>query len=243
MKKKKPFLLPVNTNDNSCEFQITSTVTQNSGTYEMVFLATENQIVDNNIDTVRMVFVSNTMQGVVIDNFIEDCVLEEELDANFQTVYDELLDLKQYLEEGLKSDEFKGISYIPSVDENGVISFERSDGKDEDLPEPRNITGPTGPYYIPKIQEGVLSFEKSVYDIPDVESVDLFKIITDLSNEYLSEHVDEITDEYLDAHLTAAASAAVDAKFKWSWDPDTQTLYIETENLESTPQPIDGVKF
>lgn len=155
IKKKKPFLLPVNKNGDSCEFQITSTVTKNAGTYEMVFLATENQIVDDDIDTIRMVFISNTMQGIVTDNFIEDCVLEEEMDPNFQTVYDELLDLKQYFEE----------------------------------------------------------------------------------------NVVKVTDEYLDKHLTDAASAAIDAKFKWSWNPDTQTLYIETENIETTPQPVDGVKF
>ena len=101
IKKKKPFLLPVNKNGDSCEFQITSTVTKNAGTYEMVFLATENQIVDDDIDTIRMVFISNTMQGIVTDNFIEDCVLEEEMDPNFQTVYDELLDLKQYFEENV----------------------------------------------------------------------------------------------------------------------------------------------
>jgi hypothetical protein len=36
---------------------------------------------------------------------------------------------------------------------------------------------------------------------------------------------------------------AVDKKFKWTWDPETQTLYIETEELETIPEDSEGVEF
>jgi hypothetical protein len=37
----------------------------------------------------------------------------------------------------------------------------------------------------------------------------------------------------------------MDNRFKWTWNVDTKTLYIETENIETIQESADvnGVKF
>ena len=55
--------------------------------------------------------------------------------------------------------------------------------------------------------------------------------------------IEEASNDYLDENLKPAVNTAVDAKFKYTWNPSTQTLYIETEELETVPEKIDEVKF
>ena len=232
-KKKKPieFVLPVNKKDGKYEFVITTKVTENPGSYEMIFLATEDKITDDDINTARKVFVSNTMIGLVENNSLSNPVPENEMDPNLKVVYDELLDLKDTVADDLEKDAYRGAAYIPDVDSNGIISWARDDGKNIAIPEPRNITGPVGPYYKPVLTDGVFSFEKSLFSIPDVESLDVYGIIKEVSDQYLEGNLEGISSAYLDQHLEGAVDVAVDEKFKWTWDPKAQILYIEAKEI------------
>lgn len=224
MKKHDTILLPVNYVNGVLQFVITSAVTRNSGTYEMIFLATESAVIDGNINDARKVFVSTTMYGKVEDNFLEDPVVDEDMDPNLQIIYDELLDLRDTIIGDIESDYYRGAAYIPDVDDNGVISFTRSDGKDINIPEPKNITGPQGkqgPYYIPSTQDGVIEWTGSQADMEEVESADLKGLIS------------EASETYLDANLHVQINAAVDEKFKYVWDKDKQILYISARENDS----------
>lgn len=229
MKKHDVILLPVNKRDKKYQFTIGTTITQNAGTYEIIFLATENKIENNDINNARKVFVSNTMYGVVVDNFLKDPISDDDIDPNIQIVWDNLLDLQHKIEEDLENDVYRGASYIPDVDENGVLSWERSDKKNIMIPEPKNITGPTGPYYIPRLQEGVFFFEKSLFSIPDVDSVNIYGMVKEVSDAYLEGNLEGISSAYLDAHLEEAVEESVNNKFRWKWDDDNQIFYIYTE--------------
>ena len=215
MKKHDVILLPVNKKDKKYQFTIGTTITQNAGTYEIIFLATESKIENNDIDNARKVFVSNTMYGVVVDNFLKDPVSDEDMDPNIEFVWNQLLDLQKKIEDDLSNDAYRGAAYIPDVDENGVLSWERSDKQNIMIPEPKNITGPTGPYYIPRLQEGVFFFEKSLFSIPDVDSVNIYSMVKEVSDAYLEGNLEGISSAYLDAHLEGAVDKAIDEKFRW----------------------------
>lgn len=234
MKKHDVILLPVSKIDGKCIFQITTTITKNAGTYEIIFLATEQKIKDNDIVNTHKVFVSNTMLGIVVDNFLNDPVTEEALDPSLQLVYDDLLSLQNKIENDLDNDAYRGAAYIPDIDGEGVLTWERSDQKDILIPEPVNITGPTGPYYIPTLKEGVFSFEKSIFTIPDVESVDVYGMVKEVSDEYLEGNLEGISSAYLDQHLEGAVEDAVNEHFRWKWDDENQILYIYTNKDDTT---------
>lgn len=145
MKKMETILLPVNLNEEGIlTFYVTTTITKNPGTYQIIFLCTEGVVENGDIDGARKVFVSNTMTGTVKDNFLVDPVAKEEQDENVKIFYDRLNLLAETLENNLKNDYYKGAYYIPRVDDIGYISWSRSDGKDIDIPASQNITGPTG---------------------------------------------------------------------------------------------------
>ncbi len=221
MKKQDPILLPVNYTNGALDFIITSTVTRNSGTYEMVFIATEDAVIKGNINDARKVFVSTTMLGYVEDNPVDDPVVDEELDENLQIIYDELLDLKNEITYDLDNDVYRGASYIPYVNNDGIISWTRSDGKDISIPEPVNLTGPQGrqgAYYIPEENEGIISWSKSQEGIPNADPVDLNPLVENASNNYLNEN------------LKPAVNEAVDAKLRLVWDDENKILKIYTEN-------------
>ena len=232
MKKQDTILLPVNYTNGVFDLIITSAITRNSGTYEMVFLATEKKVVDGNVNDARKVFVSTTMYGFVEDNPVDDPVIDTEMDANLQIIYDELLDLRDEILEDLETDYYRGASYIPAVDENGVISWTRSDTQNINIPEPRNITGPQGkqgPYYQPSEVDGVISWNKSQEGMPSVDSTDLKPMVTKAAN------------DYLDTNLEKEVAEAVDQRFTWKWDDENQILYIYTTNLDTTkPDPDEG---
>lgn len=243
MKKHDIILLPVNKKDKKYQFTIGTTITQNAGTYEIIFLATESKIENNDIDNARKVFISNTMYGVVVDNFLKDPISDDNIDPNIQIVWDNLLDLQDRIEDDLANDAYRGAAYIPDIDENGILSWERSDKQNIMIPEPKNITGPTGPYYIPRMQEGVFYFEKSLFSIPDVDGVNVYAMVKEVSDAYLEGNLENISSAYLDQHLEGAVEESVNAKFKYTWNETTQTLYIETEDIETIPQDVEGVEF
>jgi hypothetical protein len=222
MKKKDTILLPVGYDQNGVlTFLITYSITQYAGQYEIVILTTEQQVVDGNIDEARQVFVSTVMNGVVEDNPLVDPVVDPNImDKNLQVLYDDLLDLFKQVTTDLEEDAYRGAAYIPTISEDGVLSFTRDDGKDINIPEPKNLTGPTGPYYMPNMtEEGVLEFDKSAINIPDVPSANIKTMVEEASNTYLSEKDDDgntVVDRAVNKVVDAAAEKAVDAKFKFT---------------------------
>lgn len=125
MKKKDTIILPVNDHNGTLRFYITSAITRNPGTYTFIFLSTEREVINGDIDNAKKVFVSNEMTGVVTDNFLDDPISDEELgdkeyydgyfggETNLEVFYDKLRDL--YLEmQDLKGTEFyKGGFFLP----------------------------------------------------------------------------------------------------------------------------------
>lgn len=234
MEKHDAIVLPLNKVDDAFQFIISSTVTQYPGTYEMILLATGEPIEDSDINNANVVFVSNTMSGIVIDNFLEDPLGPEELEPNLKIVYEELLTLRDTLQQALEEGVFIGPYYKPSVDGDGVLEWSISKDKDMTIPDPVNLTGPEGaqgPYYLPEMEDGVLGWTQSQEDMPTIEGTDLKPLIKTAS------------DAYLDENLEAVVETKVDAKFKYTWNATTQTLYIETEDIETIPQDVEGVEF
>lgn len=230
MKKKPTILLPVNANkDGILEFIITSTVTVNPGMYEMLFLTTESEVVNGDIDNVKKVFVSTIMQGQVLDNPLKDPITNEKLDDNLQIIYESLYNLRDLVLKERNEGEYKGDVFVPNVDAEGNIDWTLTDAQEVEQPATQNIKGPQGiqgiqgiqgPYYEPSVDENCnLNWKGSQEDMPEVATVDLTNVVRESANK------------------------AVDAKFKWTWNPETKTLYIETEDLETIPEDSEGVEF
>jgi hypothetical protein len=87
----KPILLPVNVlttadNQQNLTFFVTTTVTKNAGTYEMVFIASTNpnlnDLTETKTDENELIFVSNVFQGVVVDNFLNGEMEINNIDDN-----------------------------------------------------------------------------------------------------------------------------------------------------------------
>lgn len=233
MKKHDTILLPVNYVNGKLQFLITSTVTRNAGQYEIVFLATRKAVKDGNIDDAEKVFVSTTMYGFVEDNFLDDPVVDTEMDPNLQIIYEELYRLRDEIYEDLETDYYRGAVFIPDISKDGVLSFTRSDGKTDGIPEPKNLTGPEGAYYKPNITEdGVLEFLPSASGKPEVEPVDLKTMVTTAAKEQVTEELPGITTSYLETNLPSEVEKAVDAKFKFEWDDENQILYITTSDYK-----------
>lgn len=239
MKKHDTILLPVNYSNGALDFIITTTVTRNSGTYEIVFLATERAVVDGDTEKARKVFVSTTMNGFVEDNPLENPVIDEVLDENLQVIYDELCDLRDEIIEDIETDYYRGATYVPDLSEDGILSFTRDDGKDISVPEPRNIMGPTGPYYKPSMdEEGVMHFDVQP-SVPntqptEADTVNVLGMVKEVSDAYLEGNLEGIASDYLDAHLEGAVEEAVSEHFRWKWDDENQILYIYTNKDDTT---------
>lgn len=234
MKKLETILLPVNLNkDNVLEFIITTTITKNPGIYNMLFLITEGVIENGNIDDARKVFVSNTMQGQVLDNFLKDPVVDDLRDDNLQIIYESLLNLRDRVLKELNDGDYIGDVFVPTVDRDGNISWKLTDAQEAEFiePEERNITGPTGPYYIPEVNEaGVLEWSGSANDLPAIAPTDV------------SGMVKKHADDYLDANLLDTVTPTINAKveqvvtdfFTWKWDDEKQIFYIYTSKYDTT---------
>ena len=234
-------LLPVNDIDGQLVFTISSAITYYAGTYKLLFLSTENEIIDGNVNEARKVFISGEFEGFVIDSILSDPIDDEEIEPTLQTYYDKLDKLYDQLQYNYETDFYRGDYFKPSVDENGWISWERKEGTaaNEPLPEGRNITGPQGvqgPYYKPSFNDESGEISWSGEGVAD-------GIIEEIPNIALKPMIEEASNDYLNENLKPAVNAAVDAKFKYTWNPSTQTLYIETEELETVPEKIDEVKF
>lgn len=237
------YLLPINKVDGELVFTISNAITREPGDYKLIFLSTEFEVVDGNINEAHQVFISREFEGYVVDNFLTDPINDEPLDPALKVVYDDLLNLYKTLTAKDEADFWRGDYFKPTVDEYGYITWERKEGtaEGEPLPEGQNITGPQGvqgPYYKPSFdtESGKISWSgEGVQDgtIEEIPDIDLTPMIVTASNTYLDENLKPTVDK------------SVDAKFKYTWNPETQILYIETEDLETIPENADleGVKF
>lgn len=230
MKKVNTILLPV----TDLVFKVGTTLTRNAGTYSFIFIATESAVENGDIDGAKKVFVSNTMQGLVKDNNLNDPVVEDELDPNLQIVYDSLLDLQDILQDRVDSDYYRGAYYIPDLDDFGNLSWSRSDLKDIDIPATKNLTGPKGAFFIPHLDvSGLMTWtvelDGTVASDMIVESTDLAPAIKLATETY----IDSVLDKTVEAEVGKQVPEVVDNKFQWVWDEDTKSLYIYT-NADST---------
>ena len=217
MKRKDTILLPV----NDLQFKVSTTITRNPGTYEIVFIATESMVVNGDINQARKVFVSNTMIGIVKDNFLQDPAPEDFVDPNLQIIYDKLWDLYDDLTTKNEDDYWRGAAYIPEVLEDGTIKWTRTDGKDILIPMPQNIRGPQGfqgPYYSPDIRDGILFWKHSQPDMPEINEYDILSVIKDTTTDYVEQHFDKKVKPMVDEK--------VDQTVQLKWNKDTKELFI-----------------
>lgn len=217
MKRKDTILLPV----NDLTFKVSTTITRNPGTYEIVFIATESVVVNGDINQARKVFVSNTMIGIVKDNFLQDPVPEDFVDPNLQIIYDKLWDLYDDLTTKNEDDYWRGAAYIPEVLEDGTITWTRTDGKDILIPMPQNIRGPQGyqgPYYSPDIRDGVLFWERSQPNMPEINEYDILSEIKDTTTGYVEANFDK--------KVQPMVNEKVDQTIQLKWNKETKELFI-----------------
>lgn len=96
------FLFPLNQEDNS--FLVTTSITQLAGTWRMLYLATNTEISEEGeIDTNYKVFVSNSIDFTITENYLSDILEEVIVDENLKIIYEELEQQILYL----SSEEFK----------------------------------------------------------------------------------------------------------------------------------------
>lgn len=218
MKRKDTILLPV----NDLTFKVSTTITRNPGTYEIVFIATESVVINGDINQARKVFVSNTMIGIVKDNFLQDPVPEDFVDPNLQIIYDKLWDLYDDLTTKNEDDYWRGAAYIPEVAEDGTITWTRTDGKDILIPVPQNIRGPQGvqgPYYSPDIDEnGHLFWKHSQEGMPEINDYDILSVIKDTTTDYVEQNFDE--------KVSPMVKDKVEKTIQLKWNNDTKELFI-----------------
>ena len=220
MKKLPTLIFPV----VDYKFTITRTITEYPGVYDIIFLITQNEIVNGDIDEAVRLYVSNTMHGKVRDNFLTDPITKDIPDPNIELYYNKLDALADQLTYNDENNIYKGDYYKPSVDEVGVLSWEIKQGVASEIPQSRSIRGPQGiqgGYYQPAEENGTIKWNASQEDLPEVSDINLLPYVENASN------------AYLDSHLKNEVSAAVDAKFKFTWDDENQILYIYTEDYQN----------
>lgn len=180
MKKKDTIILPVNKVNDTLRFYITSTITRNPGTYTFIFLSTEREVVDGDIDNAKRVFVSNEMTGSVIDNFLDDPINDETLkdqeyydgffggETNLEVFYDAMRDLYLDLLDKVRTGYYTGDFYLPywkdpegitlswkhyvwdAEKETWIVTTREDEGEDSLIPQDSMLRGLTGNYYKPK---------------------------------------------------------------------------------------------
>lgn len=249
MPKKETILLPVNyiKDDegivNGLTFFITTTITKNAGTYDIVFLSAEDKInSQDDLDQTRFVFVSSTFKGEVGDNFLSDPINQDVMDENLEVLYNDMLDVKKEFEEKLAEDGFIGPYYKPTVSEDGYISWVVIDQHVNPpvIPDTQRIMGPQGPYYKPYLTEdNKLGFQKSQDNMDAIDSIDINILIKAAADAYLAANLAAEVEKA----VVPAVEDAMDKKFKWCWNSETQTLYIEVSELETIHQSVEGVEF
>ena len=218
MKRRETMILPV----MNYKFTITRTITENPGIYEMIFIATENEIVNGDIDEAVRVYVSNIMKGEVKDNYLSDPITTEVQDKNIELYYNKLDALYDELNHKHETGFYQGDYYKPEVDEFGNISWSIMEGKASDIPTSQNITGPVGPYYIPEVVDGELKWNKSKDNIPNVENTSIDAMVEAHTDDYLEENLLDKTTPVIQEEV----KKKVDDTFKIRWNAETKELFI-----------------
>ena len=213
MKKLPTLIFPVVDNI----FTITRAITEHAGTYEIIFLITENEIVNGDIDEAVRLFVSNTMHGRVKDNYLQDPITNTIPDPNIETYYNKLDALGDQLQYNLDNNVYQGDYYFPKVDSLGNLSWSIKEGEASETPTTTNIRGPQGiqgGYYHPSEDGGVIKWNASQKDLPKIEDVDL--------NPYIK----GFTDSYLNKNLANVVNEKVNNTIQLKWKEDTKELFI-----------------
>ena len=218
MKRMETIILPV----NNFIFEIGRTITEHPGTYDIIFLATKNAVINGDIESAKTVFISNTMKGAVKDNYLQDPITDTTPDPNIELYYNKLDALSDQLKYNMDNKVYQGDYYMPHVDEFGYLTWTIMEGDASAIPTPSNLTGPTGPYYIPAIVDGELQWNKSNNDIPDIAAVDLDAIIEGHTDDYLDENFALKTEPM----IQKAVVEEVDNTFKFYWNEETKELFI-----------------
>ena len=144
----RQFALPLQS-DNS--FILTTITSKESGNWKLLLLLKETEFNGNITDeTTENIVISDIIVGTISDNYIEDTEINPESDPNLNIFYEELEAQINYL----SSDEFAnliyskigngkdGATFIPSIDENGNLSWSNDKGLEN--PETINLKGPKG---------------------------------------------------------------------------------------------------
>lgn len=96
------FLFPLNS-DNS--FIVTYTITQYAGAWRMLYLATNTAIEEGAIDNDYKVYVSNSIDFTITENFLTDIIEQPIIDDNLEIIYEQLNQEILYLSsEGFKDE-------------------------------------------------------------------------------------------------------------------------------------------
>ena len=146
------FLFPLNSEDNS--FIITTTITQYPGNWRILYLSTNKEIKEGNIDTNYKVFISNSTDFTITDNFLDDTIEEVIVDENLEIVYESLQQTIVYL----NSDDFKeDLINNLHISESDIETITNNIKNDEAFKEElRGEPGPAGPQGEP----GTVVFEE-----------------------------------------------------------------------------------
>ena len=146
------FLFPLNSEDNS--FIVTSNLTNEAGLWSMIYLATNTEIVEGNIDSEYKSFVSNAIDFSIEDNFLDDTIEEPIVDENLSIIYEQLEMTINYL----NSDEFKeDLINNLHISESDIQLIINNLKNDEDFR--ADMKGEDGTTFTPSIdEEGNLSW-------------------------------------------------------------------------------------
>ena len=118
-------LLPLNTDDNS--FIITTAISSIPGTWKILYLSTDVEVIDGEINNDYKVFISNSFDFNIKDNYIDDTIETEIPDENLKTIYDELNKTVIYLKSEDFKDELISNLKISEEDINKIINALKTD--------------------------------------------------------------------------------------------------------------------
>lgn len=230
---KANILLPCNYVDGELRFYITSSITKTPGRWEMVFIAAQEALdINSSLSANQIIFgaqrfISSTFIGVVQDNNLTNPPLTDLNDENLIIYYERLNQLEKDLNKAWTEGKLDGPYYIPTVEDGAhgeaLLQWE---GSREGMPEIATVDirgkqGKQGPYYVPSEEDGILSWTGTQTGMEEVESTNI------------KEWVENASETYLDVKLPEEVNTAVDEKFKYVWDTDTQTLYINARENDS----------
>lgn len=120
------FLFPLNQEDNS--FLVTTSITQLAGTWRMLYLSTNTEITEEGtIDTNYKVFVSNSVDFQISENYLSDILEETIVDDNLKIIYEQLEQTIIYLNSSAFQEELINNLHISESDIETITNNLKSD--------------------------------------------------------------------------------------------------------------------